>query len=254
MTSHNFQLFTRHQSLKGSFPLELICFLTRSTVQTQFKLGLLTSHSGMPNEIKKKMIMPFNVADISYLNIPWQLKLLTISRRWQKGMYAVSIRCFVSFVELRTRFAWWKPRHLGILSYCHVMILNPFHKNPSSLEMLAAIFVSTIKEQSFAFVNFLVRWDLFFSFFVFVVVVVFCFRLTHQWQPEFLTILLQFVDNYCLIMLMNEIMYQKMTSTVNKLSQKMHELNGALRFNRSYSNDNVQIRCRIKSVNCNVQN
>ena len=37
------------------------------------------------------------------------------------------------------------------------MILNPFHKNPSSLEMLAAIFVSTIEEQSFAFVNFLVR-------------------------------------------------------------------------------------------------
>lgn len=45
-----------------------------------------------------------------------------------------------------------------------------------------------------------------------------------------------------------------MTSTVNKLSQKMHEFNGVLRFNSSYSNDNAQIRCRIKSVNSNVQN
>ena len=79
------------------------------------------------------------------------------------------------------------------------------------------IFVGTLEEQLFAFVDVMYCRDYsLFSRYLFLLLFFF-FRSTDQGKADFLAILVQFVDSYCLIMLMNETIHEKINITVSFL-------------------------------------
>lgn len=146
------------------------------------------------------------------------MKLLTISKRWQKGIYAVSMRCFISFVNYAPALRGESQDILTILVNVMWWFRILSTRIPLRLKCWRPFLSALLKNN---YLNLLIFSTAGTCFLIvcFVVVVVFCFRLTHQWQAEFLAILLQFVDSYCLIMLRNEAMYKKMNSTISCLKK-----------------------------------